>query len=767
MKKLLYTFLITIVSVTLFAQTKVSAPVLVAPEDNAVNQMPDVLLDWNPVSGVGQVSYEAQIADDNSFTNPVVFNVNVSSVSTENLLFGKTYYWRVRATDDVGTSDWSSTFMFTVFNRLDLNNPADGSDGEDPNVKLGWKNKVGGAGGTPISGFTYVDCQVDTSYFWGIDQVPVTTDLNSIFFLANDKGYAVGVGGVILHNDGTAWTEETSNTDKDLFDVYMLSETNGIAVGKEGTVVINDGGTWEVATDIPTDKDLFAISVLDENNIWVVGKSGTIIYADASGPVLQDSPTTKDLKDVCAIADNDVWAVGKSGTIIHFDGSEWSEVASPTSKSLSGLYFLNASDGWAVGKSGMIIHYDGSEWTEFVSDVNFDLESVYFLNANMGIVVGKDGKIANYDGNSWIPGKSGSVNTLMSVFMLDEDNIWIAGVSGTVVYWTGQGFDSPAVFIRTTTIDSTEVPMSQLLFDTKYFWRVRARHDLDTSAWSSVNFFYTIDKVTLTEPLNNSTDMMLDVVLKWQDIPGTFSYIYEVCRDPDFTIPCLSFTDINEANAQALMYDSTYYWRVKAAHNQDTTDWSDTWSFTTINTVYLVSPNNGDTTSALPLFEWEGQTGTDGYVVEYDLSDSFENAEPEIVDAPLTTYNVVYPLEKGETYYWRVKAFHDGDTTGWSEVRHFITEPEQGIEDYLTDNYVSVFPNPASNELNVSIQSPGEMDVTIKILNLLGKEVVNTSFTSKLGNVKTIDITNLNNGVYVIQLESEGNIFSRKLIIDK
>jgi len=767
MKKLLYTFLITIVSVTLFAQTKVSAPVLVAPEDNAVNQMPDALLDWNPVAGVGQVSYEAQIADDDSFTNPVIFSINVTSVSAENLLFGKTYYWRVRATDDVGTSDWSSTFMFTVFNRLNLNKPDDGSDGEEPDVKLSWKNKVGGAGGTPISGFTYVDCQVDTSYFWGIDQVPVTNDLNGIFFLSDNDGYAAGAGGVILHNDGNAWTEETSNTDKNLYDIYMFSGTDGFAVGEEGTVVINDGGTWEEATDIPTTNDLFAISVLDENNIWVVGKSGTILYADASGPVLQDSPTEKDLKDVYAVAADDVWAVGKSGTIIHFDGSDWTEVASPTSKSLSGVYFTSASDGWAVGKSGMIIHYDGTEWTEFVSDVDFDLESVYFLNASSGIVVGKDGKIATFDGNSWAPGTSGSVNTLMSAFMLEEDNIWLAGENGTVVYWTGQGFSSPAVFIRTTTIDSIEVAMSQLFFDTKYFWRVRARHDLDTSDWSSVSSFYTIDKVTLTEPSNNASDMMLDVVLKWQEISGTFTYIYEVCRDPEFTVPCLSFTDINEANAQALMYDSTYYWRVKAAHNQDTTDWSDTWSFTTINTVYLVSPNNGDTTNTLPMFEWEAQTGTDGYVVEYDLSESFENAEPEIVDAPSASYNVVYPLEKGETYYWRVKAFHDGDTTGWSDVRHFITEPEQGIEDYLTDNTVSVFPNPASNELNVSIQSPERMNVTIKILNLLGKEVVNTNFTFNQENVKTIDITNLNNGVYILQLESEGNVFSRKLIIDK
>ncbi len=769
MKKLLYTFLITILSVSLFAQTKISPPVLVAPEDNALNQMPDVLLDWNPVAGVGEVSYEAQLADDDSFTNPVIYNVDVSSTSTEDLLFGESYFWRVRATDDVGTSDWSATFIFTVFSRLDLIKPDDGSVGEEPNVELGWRNKVGGAAGTPISGFTYVDCQVDTSYFWEIDnQVPVSNDLNSVYFLDENSGYAVGAGGTIIHSDGTTWTEETSNTTNDLYGIDFAATDVGIAVGKSGTVVINDGGTWEVATDIPTDNDLFAVSAFDEDNIWVVGKSGIIVYADASGPVLQESSVTKDLLGVYAISASDVWAVGKSGTIIHFDGTEWIQATSPSSKSLSDVFFTDASNGWAIGKSGTILNYDGTEWTIFESDVSFDLESIYLLNASSGLVVGKDGNIAFYNGSSWTPSTSGSGNTLNSVFMLDDNNYWLAGDEGTVVLWTGEGFSSPAAFIRTTTIDSIEVAMNQLLFDTKYYWRVRARHDLDTSAWSAERSFTTIDKVTLTEPATNSSDQMLDVVLKWEEISGTFTYIYEVCRDPNFTIPCISFSDENQANAQALMYDTTYYWRVKAAHTIDTTEWSDVWNFTTINTVFLVSPNNGDTTSTLPVFEWESQTGTDGYVVEYDLSDGFENAEPSIVLDPATSYNVIYPLVKGETYYWRVKAFHDGDTAGWSEIRHFVAEPEQGVDDYLAENTVSVFPNPAKDEFSIAIQTVERVNVDIKVLNLLGKEIISDTFIFEQGaDTRKIDVRNIENGVYILQLESNGNIFSRKLIIDK
>ncbi len=769
MIKLILSFLLAFASGSLFAQQKITVPVLIAPEDNAINQMPDALLDWNPVAGVGPVTYEAQLSEDDTFTNPEIFIVDGSSVSGENLFFGKTYYWRVRASDETGTSDWSEIFKFTVFSRLDLYNPHTASEGVYPNVMLRWMDRIGGWSGIPISGFNYMDCQIDTSYYWRVDdQVPVTNDLNSVYFLDANNGYAVGDDGVIIHNDGTIWSEETSPVMKDIYDIYMFSGTDGFAVGDWGSVVIKDGDTWEVATDIPTNNDLYAISVFNENNIWIVGDHGMILYADESGYVVQESPITKDLKGVFAVSTDNVWAVGKSGAIIHFDGIEWVVVDSPTTKHLSGVYFTDASDGWAVGKSGTIIHYDGTEWTLFESDLDFDLESIYMLNENMGMAVGNNGYYALFNGSFWTSMTSGTKNDLYSVFMLDEDNRWLVGEDGTVVSWTGNAFNSPVAQIHTTTIDVTKAAMSQLFYDTKYYWRVRARHDQDTSDWSSIWFFTTIDKVTLSEPANNSSDQMLDLVMKWQAIPETFSYIFEFCRDPDFTIPYIAFSDVNHVSVQDLMYDSTYYWRVKAAHTKDTTEWSEAWSFTTINTVNLVSPNNGDTTNTLPEFEWEGQTGTDGYVVEYDLSDGFENAEPDIVDAPSTTYNVIYPLEKGKTYYWRVKAFHDGDTTGWSEVRHFITEPEQGVDAYLTEKSVSVFPNPAKDELNISVQSPEKMVISFKVLNLLGEEIINNSFNFDQGtNIRKIDVSSLENGVYVVQVKNEEHVYSHKLIIDK
>ncbi|MCD4789587.1 MAG: hypothetical protein K8R37_06255, partial [Bacteroidales bacterium] len=163
MKNILYTFLVAIVSINLSAQTKIFSPILISPNED--NQMPDVILDWYPVSGIGEVYYEVQLDLDDSFTSPdlQILQTMFSSAQTINLLFSNKYYWRVKAWDDNDTSAWSETFSFTVFRRVKLGNPINGKEDAMPNVELKWL-------GTNLSGITYFDCQFDTSYYWSVSE---------------------------------------------------------------------------------------------------------------------------------------------------------------------------------------------------------------------------------------------------------------------------------------------------------------------------------------------------------------------------------------------------------------------------------------------------------------------------------------------------------------------------------------------------------------------------------------------------------------------
>ncbi len=78
-------------------------------------------------------------------------------------------------------------------------------------------------------------------------------------------------------------------------------------------------------------------------------------------------------------------------------------------------------------------------------------------------------------------------------------------------------------------------------------------------------------------------------------------------------------------------------------------------------------------------------------------------------------------------------------------------------------NQVTVFPNPSNNGIfNVSIDKSGISQV--KVFDLAGKEVFNT--TAENQNTK-IDLSNLQNGVYFIQVVNNDQTHSQKIIINK
>lgn len=161
MKKYYGIFIMLLVVQLAFAQ-KVSVPQLTSPENEFETAMPDAILDWVAVSGVGEISYHVQLATDAGFTNIVVDeNPNmISAYYNSDLLFGQEYFWRVKATDENGTSDWSNTFTFTIFTEIELNKPNDGKDGIDILAELKWKNRSNGEEIEGVSGF---DIDIDTT----------------------------------------------------------------------------------------------------------------------------------------------------------------------------------------------------------------------------------------------------------------------------------------------------------------------------------------------------------------------------------------------------------------------------------------------------------------------------------------------------------------------------------------------------------------------------------------------------------------------------
>jgi len=102
-------------------------PAILSPADQSeVDQAEPITLTWAPQGLVG--SFDLQAATDAGFTN-LVLNTNrlgSGSYALQNALPNTQYFWRVRAVNQGGTSDWASASFTTVPPVLHLIYPAGG-----------------------------------------------------------------------------------------------------------------------------------------------------------------------------------------------------------------------------------------------------------------------------------------------------------------------------------------------------------------------------------------------------------------------------------------------------------------------------------------------------------------------------------------------------------------------------------------------------------------------------------------------------------------
>ena len=69
----LFTLLLMFISISVVGQSRIYAPDLRAPEDGDAEQNPNVILDWDAVTGQDAVTYEAQLATQEDFSDAVTY----------------------------------------------------------------------------------------------------------------------------------------------------------------------------------------------------------------------------------------------------------------------------------------------------------------------------------------------------------------------------------------------------------------------------------------------------------------------------------------------------------------------------------------------------------------------------------------------------------------------------------------------------------------------------------------------------------------------
>ena len=124
----------------------------------------------------------------------------------------------------------------------------------------------------------------------------------------------------------------------------------------------------------------------------------------------------------------------------------------------------------------------------------------------------------------------------------------------------------------------------------------------------------------------------------------------------------------------------------------------------------------------------------------------------------------------GDTVKVRFRMFSDDLTVSWGwMVDDLYIQKDlpvvQGIEFTELDKDISIYPNPTSGEFSIDFNDTWQGDVNCRITDIFGRSIYTNTLDNKSSNSShKIDITESNNGVYIIQLVQGEKKTMKKII---
>lgn len=83
----------------------------------------------------------------------------------------------------------------------------------------------------------------------------------------------------------------------------------------------------------------------------------------------------------------------------------------------------------------------------------------------------------------------------------------------------------------------------------------------------------------------------------------------------------------------------------------------------------------------------------------------------------------------------------------------------------FNENNITMYPNPAKNQVTISLENTNEVIATVSVVDMLGKQVIRLSKVNEVS--KSIDLSSLNSGIYFLEIETQNKlVVKRKLIVN-
>ncbi|MBP7497204.1 MAG: hypothetical protein KA792_06045, partial [Bacteroidales bacterium] len=665
-----------------FSFTVIYKPELTTPADTATNIKIPLNLTWKTISGTQNYDYQIDLTPkfNTSFKYESSVNGknNTVSLSSNILEYGKKYYWRVRARHNKSTSDWSNAFSFTTINNITdapkASSPENNSNGIATTVTFKWHpvanaikyifqyslsnnfNSILSSDTITVNSIEKKELLFNNKYYWRIK----ASNLNNISNWSNIFNFTIIDKPVLLAPDNNL---TNSNTDKVTLKWNAINGVNNYICE---TDINNSFNSDKFKTYLVSNTELKLPKLDNETQyFWrvkAIHSKDSSNYSDIfnfttlslklSSPLLIN-PKNQSVAEPLSITFN--WSkinTANSYRFVlslneNFDSSLIDSTLSANSIMIENLLY-NTLYYWRVKSNN---DKDTSDWSVVYNFNTFDkfpalTNIIYPLN------------------------NANNINPSLEINWTKIDS------ATTYILQTdvNPDFSNPL----SDTLSTLTKDTSNLNFGSSYYLRIKTSKDTVYSEWSDTVVFTTIVKPILISPAMNLNNVnVTNISLKWASIKGISAYELQLDNNNQFNSKNLLYVkDIKDSSSVVnnLFYTTTYFWRVRALNAQDTSDWSDIYSFNTIKNVNLLYPANLSQNLSTDLtLEWEALNLADEYYIQVDTSAAFNTSFLKLDSSYGQTQIKITKLMYGKKYYWRVKAKNSFSQSAWSATYNFTT----------------------------------------------------------------------------------------------
>ncbi len=466
-----------------------------------------------------------------------------------------------------------------------------------------------------------------------------------------------------------------------------------------------------------------------------------------------------------------------TGTCLGLSGT------APTSLSTTNITANAAKCNWAAvtGATNYIVEYKASSSSTWINAGTTTATTINLTNLLASTAY--DWKVKTDCSDATTPisfttttsGGGGGGTTCNAPENLNSSNItqnsatltWLS-IQGATKYNIQYKTASAIDWITISNITASTYNLMGLVANTTYNWKVQA----NCSSYSYAVYFVTPGGgggggCAIPVNLNTTNITTTSARLSWTAVTGASSYTIQYqTLGSAWTIA--GTVSSNIANMTGLAASTTYNWRVKA----NCSDYSAAATFTTASTGGGGTCTNPTGLQNLSVYQtsavitWGAVQGATNYTLQIKLAQSATWLTLGSVPSNQAT---ISGLQSGTAYTWRVKAncsFYSlskalttplGITDGEGDTEN-LSIPTLQYDEVL----VTLFPNPASDLINLMYSGSLSPDAVSKVLDAQGRLVLATNLIT---GQQSIDLGTLPNGMYFLQLMDQGKMLDTKRFV--